>query len=173
MSSKFLAGIRLRWTPRKSSRTLGLRLNSTYPQSLPFRPPPIRQRLRPLVPFFIYWCIITSLTVHLLRIRIRSKEEHDKAGAQISVLQGLIARYERGEVVDAVEVQRELEMVGLRTRTVLTVDEDIQEGKDVSWTEAIFGRRRKKADEDEKTVDEWAEGRSLFYLEHKDHKSLY
>jgi hypothetical protein len=115
------------------------RPNSSY-AGLPFKPPPIRQRLRPLLPFFIYWCIITSLTVHSLRIRIKSREDLDKVNAKVTVLEGLIGRIKNGEKVGDDEVQRELEMVGLRERR-LTMEEEgeVSEGGDVGWMEAIFG----------------------------------
>lgn len=132
-----------------------------------FKPPPISARLRPLVPFFIYWCIITSLAVHLLRTRIQSKEELDKAQAQISVLEGLIERYRQGERVGPEEIRRELEMVGLRERLLTQPEEG--EGGDVGWMKAIFGRRgvqdeddeaqaQAQAQADEQAVEQWAKG---------------
>jgi hypothetical protein len=62
--------------------------------------------------------MITSLAVHLLRARIHSKEELDKAKAQISVLEGLMDRYKSGERISQDELRRELEMVGLRERVL-------------------------------------------------------
>ncbi|OCF42930.1 hypothetical protein I317_03281 [Kwoniella heveanensis CBS 569] len=129
----------------------------------PFKPPPIRQRLRPLIPFFIYWTIITSLAVHLLRARIHSKEELDKKQAQITVLSDLIQQYQNGEKVDLREMQRSLEMVGLRERTDLTKDLDgeMRDTADVGWVEVLFGKKRVKVDEnddkEEKTLDEWVQ----------------
>jgi hypothetical protein len=110
--------------------------NHPYPE---FKPPPISTRLKPLIPFFIYWCAITSLAVHLLRNRTSSKEELDKTKAQISVLTGLIQRLKKREVVSGEEIRRELEMVGLRERVLTTPEEG--EGGDVGWFKAIFGRR--------------------------------
>lgn len=135
-----------------------------YPE---FKPPPISTRLKPLIPFFIYWCAITSLAVHLLRNRTSSREELDKCKAQISVLSGLITRLKKWEVISGDEIQRELEMVGLRER-VLTKEEI--EGGDVGWFKAIFGRRgvsdtdsdgydKEEAEED--AVAAWTRGVSL------------
>lgn len=163
--------LRLRPTSVTVSPTLRPRFvsfarpNSSY-AGLPFKPPPIRQRLRPLLPFFIYWCIITSLTVHSLRIRIKSKEDLDKVNAKVTVLEGLIGRIRNGERVGDDEVQRELEMVGLRERRLTTEEEgEVSEGGDVGWMEAIFGRKkRRKEDEDERAVEEWAKGESACHL---------
>jgi hypothetical protein len=94
-----------------------------YPE---FKPFPISTRLKPLIPFFIYWCAITSLAVHLLRNRTSSREELDKTKAQISVLSGLITRLKKRENVSNDEIQRELEMVGLRERVLTT--EEIERG---------------------------------------------
>ncbi|KAK4687577.1 hypothetical protein P7C73_g2544, partial [Tremellales sp. Uapishka_1] len=75
----------------------------------------------------------------------------------MSVLQGLIARYQRGEKVQESEVQRELEMVGLREREVGTREvPTINVAEDVGWRDVIFGKRRKK--EEAKTArEEWDE----------------
>ncbi|WVR07008.1 hypothetical protein IAU60_004047 [Kwoniella sp. DSM 27419] len=147
-----------------SPRHLPPRLMHTYGLP-PFKPPPIRQRLKPLIPFFIYWTIITSLAVHLLRARIASKEELDKRQAQISVLSTLIGRIRAGDRVDEVELQRELEMVGLRERTALTreVEGEMDDTADVGWAEVLFGKKRKVEDgkddqeRDEKTLEEWVQ----------------
>lgn len=96
----------------------------------------------------------------------------DKAQAQISVLKGLIERSKlRGEgELGETEMNRELEMVGLRERTILSrgIPRDEMEGKgvpefeelrDVGWREVIFGQRRKATEKDEKKeVEEWAKG---------------
>jgi len=89
----------------------------------------------------------------------------DKTQAQISVLEGLIERHKRGERVSGDEVQRELEMVGLRERLLTKPEEG--EGGDVGWLKAIFGRKGVRDDEDDKqriedeAVEEWAKGKSL------------
>ena len=134
--------------------------NHPYPE---FKPPPISARLKPLIPFFIYWCAITSLAVHLLRNRTSSREELDKTRAQISVLNGLITRFRNKERVAGDEVQRELEMVGLRERVLTQPVEG--EGGDVGWFKAIFGRKGVQDDggEGEQEVEEdavvaWAKG---------------
>ncbi|WWD17366.1 hypothetical protein CI109_101807 [Kwoniella shandongensis] len=142
------------------------RLNSSSSTPFPFKPPPIRQRLRPLIPFFIYWTIITSLAVHLLRLRISSQEELDKRKAQISVLSDLVEKLARGDDAEDDTVQRELEMVGLRERTALTrtVDDELRDTADVRWYEVLFGKKRSvslSAEEDrekeEKAIEEWAQ----------------
>ena len=141
------------------------RSNHSYPEhEYPFKPPPISTRLRPLIPFFIYWCAITSLAVHLLRTRTTSKEELDKAQAQISVLSGLIHRFKKREIVGEDEMRRELEMVGLRER-VLTAPE---EGRDVGWFKAIFGRKGVRDDKEveEDDVVDWAKGRFILLHRH-------
>lgn len=124
-----------------STRSRPQSLFEAHPDLPPFKPPPIRTRLRPLIPFFIYWCIVTSLAVHLLRARISAREAATKSSAQISVLEGLIERYRAGEKVTEGEVRRELEMVGLRERQ-LDVGERSEVGREVGWMEAIFGRRK-------------------------------
>ncbi|WVQ99370.1 hypothetical protein IAU59_006503 [Kwoniella sp. CBS 9459] len=146
---------------RKGARSISSRLHELPP----FKPPPIRQRLKPLIPFFIYWTIITSLAVHLLRARIHSKEELDKKHAQISVLSDLIQQFQNGEKVDLREMQRSLEMVGLRERTDLTKDLDgeLSDTADVGWAEVLFGKKRVKSDDiedkdkEEKSLEEWVQ----------------
>ncbi|WWC61835.1 uncharacterized protein I303_104420 [Kwoniella dejecticola CBS 10117] len=127
-----------------------------------FKPPPIRQRLKPLIPFFIYWSIITSLAVHLLRNRISSKEELDKQKAKISVLSDIIKRLQNGESMTEDQLQRELELVGLRERTILTQDVQFEEDvKDVGWAEVLFGKKRIKEGTDvgekEESLDDWVQ----------------
>ncbi len=108
----------------------------------------------------------------------------DHSKAQISVLQGLINRFQNGELVSEEETQRELEMVGLRERTILSsgissgdgqgidindgnvrVGEEFKELRDVGWFEVIFGqKRRKSAEEEERQAqEEWTKG-ELAYL---------
>ncbi|WOO81232.1 uncharacterized protein LOC62_03G004756 [Vanrija pseudolonga] len=123
----------------------------TLLQSAPQRPdfpldvPPISARLKPLVPFFIAWSVITSLAVHLMRARKQAEEEQARAGAQESVLTGLADRFRAGEDVSDEDIRRELEMVGLRERTALTLplEDDVTELRDVSWFEVFLGRRKK------------------------------
>ncbi|WVQ67706.1 uncharacterized protein L199_005910 [Kwoniella botswanensis] len=133
------------------------RANSTFIPFSEFKPPPIRQRLKPLIPFFIYWSIITSLAVHLLRIRISSKEELDKQKAKITVLSDLVEQLRNGKIIGEDDIQRELEMVGLRERTVLSQKVEVEDTKDVRWTEVLFGKKREMKDEveeDEKSLEE-------------------
>ncbi|WWD02940.1 hypothetical protein V865_000983 [Kwoniella europaea PYCC6329] len=133
------------------------RANSTFIPFSEFKPPPIRQRLKPLIPFFIYWSIITSLAVHLLRIRISSKEELDKQKAKITVLSDLVEQLRNGKIIGEDDIQRELEMVGLRERTVLSQKVEVEDTKDVRWTEVLFGKKREikdEVEEDEKSLEE-------------------
>ncbi|WRT66328.1 uncharacterized protein IL334_003283 [Kwoniella shivajii] len=136
-----------------------------------FKPPPIRQRLKPLIPFFIYWTIITSLAVHLLRARIHSKEELDKRKAQITVLSDLVERLRigkrdgrgKGKRIEDDEIQRELEMVGLRQRTILTegVEDVLEDTANVGWIEVLFGKKRIKNDvnneKELESLEEWVQ----------------
>lgn len=97
-------------------------------------------------------------------MRVGAKEELDKSQAQISVLEGLIERFKKGERVGGDEIQRELEMVGLRERLLTKPEEG--EGGDVGWVKALFGRRGVKDDQsaedkeriEEEAVEEWARG---------------
>ena len=111
------------------------------------------------MPFLIYWTVVTSLAVNLLRMRKRSEEELGRSKAQISVLEGLVRRLQAAEVDDD-EVQRELEMVGLRRREVTAeLGEEMKEGGYVGWKEALLGRKGKdRAVDEEEAVREWVEG---------------
>jgi hypothetical protein len=85
-----------------------------------------------------------------------------KQQARVSVLEGLMQRTRDGEVLREEEVQRELEMVGLRERTVLTRHvEDELAIADVGWWEVIFGKKRQRnvEEEEKKAIDEWAQSR--------------
>lgn len=135
------------------------RLNSSFG---PTNVPPIRERLKPLIPFFIKWSIITSLAVHLLRIRHRSVEELGRCEAKESVLESMIARVRQGEELEDREIRRDMEMVGLRERTALTQSEadEMRDTADVTWIETLFGRKRRRRDpaaEEKAAVDEWVE----------------
>ncbi|KAL7419318.1 hypothetical protein Q5752_006156 [Cryptotrichosporon argae] len=121
----------------------------------PFRPPPLSARLRPIVPFLLYWTLITSLAVHLLRTRIRARDELARAHAQVSVLEGLVARATGEPGMSDDDVQRELEMVGLRQRRA-DAEEELGELRDVGWKEVLLGRRRAHVDvNDDEAVKEW------------------
>ncbi|CAD6578389.1 MAG: hypothetical protein TREMPRED_002168 [Tremellales sp. Tagirdzhanova-0007] len=124
--------------------------------------PPIRERLKPLIPFFITWSIITSLAVHLLRIRHHSRQELGKCEAQMTVLESMIKRVRGGEVLGDDEMRRDMEMVGLREKTRLTQEEAEKMGStaDVGWRETLLGRKKRRrdaAEEDKRAVQEWAE----------------
>jgi hypothetical protein len=107
-----------------------------------YEAPSIGARLRPLIPFFIWWTIITSLLLHLLQERKRGEAELDRAAAQESVLRALLERFEAGEVVPDAEIRQQLEMVGLRKRQDTgTLGEEL--GK-VSWWEVMLGRKRQQ-----------------------------
>lgn len=69
---------------------------------------------------------------------------------------------------DEAEVERELEMVGLRERTHLpdadSETSDFQEARSVGWKEVMFGRKRAKLTEEEETKaaeKEWRDGKSV------------
>ncbi|KAJ9101977.1 hypothetical protein QFC20_005126 [Naganishia adeliensis] len=137
------------------------------PKPDPSQFPPISQRLKPLLPFIFYWMVLTSLAYHLLRMRTLKKEECARRDAQISVLEGLVNRYRAAAGIktgtelddqdvtwpDEAEVERELEMVGLRERTHLpdadSETSDFQEARTVGWKEVMFGRKRVKLTEEE------------------------
>ena len=73
----------------------------------------------------------------------------------------MISRVGKGEVLSAEEIRKDMEMVGLRERTALTLREvgEIRDTADVGWNEALFGRKRRRKvseEEDQKAVDEWA-----------------
>ena len=87
--------------------------------------------------------------------------------AQISVLEQLIAKTRAGENLSDAEVLRELQMVGLRDRAQLSEEDDATRSlvKDVTWKEALLGRKRKLDSESEgaepvvKTeAEEWTDG---------------
>lgn len=95
----------------------------------------------------------------------------EKTEAQVHVLNGLIERYQRalssdsqppGQDIDEQQVQRELEMVGLRERTKpVTEDDDLWEGREVSWKEVFMGRKRSHLTEKEQedaARKEWEQG---------------
>ncbi|KAI9639521.1 uncharacterized protein MKK02DRAFT_29563 [Dioszegia hungarica] len=140
--------------PTASSSRLA---HTQRPHDWPFKPPPIRERLRPLIPFFIWWTVLTSLTVHLLRARQASKESADRSDAKISALQDLLTRARAGEVMSEEEIQRRLELVGVRERRKVDVSgEGREEVRDVGWREAIFGRRAVRSEKEEEEVEDWA-----------------
>ncbi|KAL1411368.1 hypothetical protein Q8F55_002324 [Vanrija albida] len=163
MSARHLAST-LR-APRPRPSTLSARPgpqptpHRTLLQSAPRRPelpldvPPISARLRPLVPFFIAWSVITTLAVHLLRGRKTAEEEQARAHAQESVLLGLAQRFRDGEDVSDTDIRRELEMVGLRERTALTLPLEADELREVSWFEVFLGRRKPKAEDAEEKAE--------------------
>lgn len=146
--------LRFPTTPASSSR----HFNTSHRASdFPFKPPPIRERLRPLIPFFIWWTILTSLTVHLLRARQAATEADSRSEAKIHALNDLLGRARAGEDITEEEVQRRLEMVGVREREKVEAGEVRQEVRDVGWREAIFGRRATTGEkEDEEEVENWA-----------------
>jgi hypothetical protein len=106
--------------------------------------PPISSRLKPLIPFFIAWSAITTLAVHLMRGRKRAEEEQARKRTG-ECAEGLAERFRAGEDVSDEDIRRELEMVGLRERTALTLplEDDVTELRDVSWFEVFLGRRKK------------------------------
>ncbi|ORY34094.1 hypothetical protein BCR39DRAFT_518436 [Naematelia encephala] len=130
--------------------------------------PPLKERLKPLIPFLFWWTVITSLTTNLLQLRQRSERESALSSAQITVLEGLIEKVKDGQVLEDVEIRKELEMVGLRERTELTkgLESGLEEGGDVGLLTAMLGRnsrfsagdrKKKEQEDDERAVAEWAE----------------
>lgn len=149
------------------------------PKPDPSQFPPISQRLKPLIPFMIYWTALTSLAYNLLRLRTLKEEDSARRNAQISVLEGLVNRYRAASGIktgteldyqevawpDEAEVERELQMVGLRERKHApdgsTGSSEFQEGRDVGWREVLFGRKRTKLSEEEQekaAAKEWRDG---------------
>lgn len=125
----------------------------------------MRTRLRGMLPFLFWWSVITSLAVNRLRIRQQAEEELGAVNAQISVLEDLVQRTRTGEVLSDEALRKELELVGLRERTRLTETEEerMARTKDVSWGEALLGRKGKITDEqdgkqEERDEREWAAG---------------
>lgn len=144
-------------------RQYGSRKYSTDARD-PFAVPPLSARLKSIVPFMFWWSAITTLAVHRLRMRIQSQEEMGIANAQISVMESLVERVKRGEVISDDEVRKEMEMVGLRERTALTegLAGAMERTKDVTWGEALLGRKVKpvegEAEVDQNKEIDWAEG---------------
>ncbi|WVN88288.1 uncharacterized protein L203_103493 [Cryptococcus depauperatus CBS 7841] len=144
-----------RW-PARSAAISQKRFAYTLPTNLP----PIRQRLRPYVPFFIYWTVITSLIVHVMRARQDTQASLARQDAKISVLTDLIARLQRGDRVPEDDMRRELEMVGLRERTVLTDDlnRELKVSGYIGWKEMLLGKKKPVDDaKDEQILQEWAQ----------------
>lgn len=112
--------------------------------------PPIRTRLKPLIPFLITWTVITSLAVHLLRERKHGEKVLGRAYAKESMLEELIERFRGGEVVPDTEIRRELELVGLREKAV---DVEVQEARKVGWKEMFLGRDKEVTEAD--AEEEW------------------
>ncbi|KAJ9123097.1 hypothetical protein QFC22_001287 [Naganishia vaughanmartiniae] len=152
------------------------------PKPDPSQFPPISQRLKPLIPFMIYWTALTSLAYNMLRLRTLKEEDAARSNAQISVLEGLVNRYRAASGMktgtelddqevswpDEAEVERELQMVGLRERRHApdgaTESLEFQEGRDVGWREVLFGRKRAKLSEEEEekaAAKEWRDGEQI------------
>jgi hypothetical protein len=157
------------WTSRRTISTPRLGEIDMPP------PPRMSKRLRPLLPFFFWWSVITSLAVHRLQLRQRAEIELGVVNAKITVLDSLIKRTQAGEVLDDEQVQRELEMVGLKERKRSSEVEGAEREivKDVTWKEALFGRKRQRGDlldkdqqavvepkTEAEEVQEWADGMS-------------
>ncbi|KAH8090956.1 hypothetical protein HD553DRAFT_303790 [Filobasidium floriforme] len=169
-----------RQIPRPSRRTLSTRPRAQTPADLqknnpfyvpppgPDDIPPISARLKPLIPFFLYWTALTSLAFHLMQVRTHTKEELSRKEAQLTVLENLVERYKNAAgasgdnsrtIVDEEEVDRELRMVGLRERLKPTstgteegmerLEEEFVEGRTIGWKEVFFGRKSTKLSEEE------------------------
>jgi hypothetical protein len=125
---------------------------------------PFSVKIKPYIPELIWWTIITSIFVHKLQLKQKSEADNSRCNAQISVLETLLARAREGQLLGEEDVQRELELVGLRERTKLTMadGEDLKVGMDISWREALLGRKKGRTKEtaeeaEEKAVQEWAD----------------
>ncbi|GMK53929.1 hypothetical protein CspeluHIS016_0105150 [Cutaneotrichosporon spelunceum] len=105
--------------------------------------------------------------MHRWRVRKQGEANAARAEAQESVLHGLSARFAAGELVPDLEIRRELEMVGLRPRTVASAGAHVQEMRDVTWLEVLRGRTEQRearerhaaaveAGGDEAAAEEWA-----------------
>ena len=117
------------------------------PPSSPFEVPLLPPRpfhwslLLPHMPDFILWTSLTSLAFNLLILRRASKAERDISSAQISVLEDLLQRFEvnAAQGLSEDDLERELEMVGLRERKQSTSD-----AGEIEWSEVAFGTKRAK-----------------------------
>jgi hypothetical protein len=214
LSCRFLAprASSSRQIPRQSRRTLSTRPRAQTPAELqknnpfyvpppgPDDIPPISARLKPLIPFFLYWTALTSLAFHLMQVRTHTKEELSRKEAQLTVLENLVERYKNAAgasgdeprgLVDEEEVDRELRMVGLRERLKPTgtgteegmerLEEEFVEGRTIGWKEVFFGRRSTKLSEEEQesaAKAEWQQGTSdltyycLFHLVKSQHGGM-
>ncbi|CAD6574070.1 MAG: hypothetical protein CYPHOPRED_005278 [Cyphobasidiales sp. Tagirdzhanova-0007] len=80
---------------------------------------------------------VTSLAVNLHNARDESRLLQSRHAAQLSVLQALLDRMEKGELVSADEQRREFQRVGLVQRP------PIENSKTrVGWREMLFGRKK-------------------------------
>lgn len=98
-----------------------------------------------------------------MRTRQDTEASLARQQAKVTVLSDLIARLQRGETVDEEEMQRELEMVGLRERTsaTLALDKEMRIVGDVGWRDVLFGKRERTAEDDakgERIIEEWTSG---------------
>lgn len=96
------------------------------------------------------------------------EEEERRVAARVSILEGLVGRLREGHQLSDKEIDRELEMVGLKERpsvapTTEAADDDVeslQEAGTVSWKAMLLGRKRSKLgvkEQEEKAEQEWAE----------------
>lgn len=92
---------------------------------------------------------MTSLALNLGHSRSSHAAQVGHLEAQKSVLESLVQRLRSG--VGEEEVERELEMVGLRR------GEEEREEERVEWGEVLFGKRGKKWEE-EKDETDWEKG---------------
>jgi hypothetical protein len=120
-----------------------------------------------------------------MQVRTHTKEDLARKDAQMTVLENIIGKYKRSmelsTPMDEDEVERELQMVGLRERTrpdLLSrtgkdgmenpLVEEFIEGRSVTWKEVLFGRKTAKLTEEEQedvAKAEWQEGQSIWYVQ--------
>ncbi|TFY77475.1 hypothetical protein EWM64_g6539 [Hericium alpestre] len=89
---------------------------------------------RRYIPELIYSVAFSSLAVHLLFQRRTAEMQQRQVGAQISILEGLKARFLAGERIPDAQVAR-LKKLG-REGESCREDED-----DIGWKEVLFGRQ--------------------------------
>lgn len=113
-----------------------------------------------------------------MQVRTHTKEDLARRDAQVTVLENIVDKYQtalkRGSAVDESEIERELQMVGLRERPTRSpidtsnegsnmegLEEEFVEGRTITWKEVFFGRKAGKLSEEEQedaAKAEWQEG---------------
>ncbi|GAA5955070.1 hypothetical protein JCM21900_002776 [Sporobolomyces salmonicolor] len=109
---------------------------------------------------FILLSAMTSLALNLSHQRAARATETAHLGAQISVLESLLARVREGKQLSEAgqeEVERELELVGLgRGKGKEAVNAEAGAKAPTSWREVLFGKKGKEFEEKDDT--DWEKG---------------